>query len=195
MWGGGTPNPLFLWLLPLHPASVLVPHTWGSRGSRSWLKILYMRIPHRGYFCPQGHVAEESHRGTAGTCHMPTLPLLTAHPAERGERRALVMGGHRVGSSTVTVTAPQEPLCSPCAHTTSIPTQGTTCGESSMAGARPAATCSPGPHPSSLPRMSITQVGAVPARLQPLETPQPHTDPCLLQTAGCTSACTTAMCW
>lgn len=33
---------------------------------------------------PQGHVAEESHRGTAGTCHMPTLPLLTAHPAERG---------------------------------------------------------------------------------------------------------------
>ncbi|XP_031444656.1 interferon regulatory factor 4-like isoform X2 [Phasianus colchicus] len=32
----------------------------------------------------QGHMAEESHRGTAGTCHMPTLPLLTAHPAERG---------------------------------------------------------------------------------------------------------------
>uniref|UniRef100_A0A803XK84 Interferon regulatory factor-3 domain-containing protein n=1 Tax=Meleagris gallopavo TaxID=9103 RepID=A0A803XK84_MELGA len=82
-WEGGTPNPLFLCLLPL-PASSIHPGSpyLGSRGSRSWLRILHCL--HCGYSYPQGHMAEESHRGTAGTCHMPTLPLLTAHPAERG---------------------------------------------------------------------------------------------------------------
>ncbi|KGL99999.1 Interferon regulatory factor 4, partial [Charadrius vociferus] len=45
-------------------------------------------IPHRGHSPPQGSTAgspeEESHKGTMETCHVSPLPVLSAHPAERG---------------------------------------------------------------------------------------------------------------
>uniref|UniRef100_A0A8C3GLT0 IRF tryptophan pentad repeat domain-containing protein n=1 Tax=Cairina moschata TaxID=8855 RepID=A0A8C3GLT0_CAIMO len=76
--------------------------------------------------------------------------------------------------------------------------RGTTYGEPSTAGTRPTATSSPGPRPTSPSRTSTTQVGAALAGLQPpvppnpVLTPPPRPSP---QTAGSTSASTTATCW
>lgn len=48
-------------------------------------------------------------RGAGGSCHAAALPLLSAHPAERGEKRALgVVGARRMGLGQEGIAAPQE---------------------------------------------------------------------------------------
>lgn len=67
-----------------------------------------------------------------------------------------------------------------------------------MAGTQPTASSFPDPSPTSLWRMSTIQVGAMlqamPWVAPPAQIAHELTLP-LPQTAGCTSACTTVMCW